>query len=199
MKYFKVFVITTIIAVTVLSILYLNKIAKRVQEYTFAGGDSFNIVLYTTSDNRFSDGSIKELLDYIETSQNGLGVKFINLGYVGDKKTLERKIDSITKGNGRHIILEICVNDKMVNKDTILLRVEKNENYDSNINYANKIRDILNKDRVNILGESKCYVQEFGDKALRVEISSKNTINDAKKLIDKVMYAIYKTITDGEI
>ncbi|WP_027309472.1 hypothetical protein [Caloramator sp. ALD01] len=199
MKYFKVFVITTIIAVTVLSILYLNKIAKRVQEYTFAGGDSFNIVLYTTSDNRFSDGSIKELLDYIETSQNGLGVKFINLGYVGDKKTLERKIDSITKGNGRHIILEICVNDKMVNKDTILLRVEKNENYDSNINYANKIRDILNKDRVNILGESKCYVQEFGDKALRIEISSKNTINDAKKLIDKVMYAIYKTITDGEI
>lgn len=199
MKYFKVFIITTIIAVTVLSILYLTKFAKRIQEYTFLGEDSFNIVLYTTSDNSFSDGSIKDLLDYIENLQNGFGVKFINLGYVGDKKTLERKLSRITKENGRYIILDICVNDKMVNKDTILLRVEKNENYDINMNYANKIRNILNKDRVNILGESKCYMQEFGDKALRVEISSKNTINDAKKLIDKVMYAIFKTITDGEI
>ncbi|MBZ4664412.1 MAG: hypothetical protein JG776_2130 [Caloramator sp.] len=199
MKYFKVFIITTIIAVTVLSILYLTKFARRIQEYTFLGEDSFNIVLYTTSDNSFSDGSIKDLLDYIENLQNGFGVKFINLGYVGDKEILERKLSRITKENGRYIILDICVNDKMVNKDTILLRVEKNENYDSNINYANKIRDILNKDRVNILGESKCYMQEFGDKALRVEISSKNTINDAKKLIDKVMYAIFKTITDGEI
>ncbi|MCX7695690.1 MAG: hypothetical protein N2Z71_08295 [Caloramator sp.] len=199
MKYFKAFIITTIIVVTVLSILYLTKIAKRIQEYTFAVDDGFSIILYTTSNNSFSDGSMKELLNYIEKSQDGFGVKCINLGYVGGKKVLERKLSSITKENGRYIILDICVNDKMVNKDTILLRVEKNENYDNNINYAKKIKDALNKDRVNILGESKCYMQEFGDRALRIEFSNKNTINEAKKLADKIIYAVYKTITDGDI
>ncbi|WDC85043.1 hypothetical protein PL321_05835 [Caloramator sp. mosi_1] len=42
-------------------------------------------------------------------------------------------------------------------------------------------------------------MQEFGDRALRIELSNKLTINEAKKLVDKIMYAIYKTITDGEI
>ncbi|WDC85044.1 hypothetical protein PL321_05840 [Caloramator sp. mosi_1] len=125
MKYIKVFVIGTILTITVLTILYLTKIARRVQEYTFAVNDGFKIVLYTSSSNSFNDGSMKEILNYIETSQNGLGVEFINLGYLRDKKLIDKKLINITKENGKYIILDLCVNDKMVNKDTILLRVEK--------------------------------------------------------------------------
>ncbi|GFR34449.1 hypothetical protein [Thermobrachium celere] len=198
MKYFKIFVITVILAVTIFSILYLTKIAKDIEEYTFSRGDSINLIVYTTSKEKLIDADVKNLLDYIETSQESLGIRVKNLGAITDKKTLENKLHKIIKPLGRYIVIDLSLNDKIINKETILIRVEKNEKYDENAGFANKIKTTLNKDRVNILGESKCYLQEFGDRALRVELSNKLTLKEAEKLIDKLMYAIYKNITDGE-
>ncbi|CDF57204.1 hypothetical protein [Thermobrachium celere] len=198
MKYFKIFVITVILAVTFFSILYLTKIAKDIEEYTFSRGDSINLIVYTTSKEKLIDADIKNLLDYIEKSQESIGIKVKNLGAVTDKKTLENKLNKTIKPLGRYIVIDLSLNDKIINKETILIRVEKNEKYDENVGFANKIKTTLNKDRVNILGESKCYLQEFGDRALRVELSNKLTLKEAEKLIDKLMYAIYKNITDGE-
>lgn len=197
-KYFKIFVITVILAVTIFSILYLTKIAKDIEEYTFSRGDSINLIVYTTSKEKLIDADVKNLLDYIETSQESLGIRVKNLGAITDKKTLENKLHKIIKPLGRYIVIDLSLNDKIINKETILIRVEKNEKYDENAGFANKIKTTLNKDRVNILGESKCYLQEFGDRALRVELSNKLTLKEAEKLIDKLMYAIYKNITDGE-
>lgn len=197
-KYFKIFVITVILAVTFFSILYLTKIAKDIEEYTFSRGDSINLIVYTTSKEKLIDADIKNLLDYIEKSQESIGIKVKNLGAITDKKTLENKLNKTIKPLGRYIVIDLSLNDKIINKETILIRVEKNEKYDENVGFANKIKTTLNKDRVNILGESKCNLQEFGDRALRVELSNKLTLKEAEKLIDKLMYAIYKNITDGE-
>ncbi|MCX7950953.1 MAG: hypothetical protein N2594_03270, partial [Clostridiales bacterium] len=188
------FVITAIIAATLLSILYLSRIARDLQEYTFAGNNSTEILLYSSSDLRFNDGEINKILDYIVDSTIGFGVKVKNLGVIDDNENIEKILKKQTNGGKTYIVLDISASNKIINKDTILIRIEKNENYNNNIGFANSIKSKLSKERINILGETKCYNQEFGDKALKIEISNKLTIDEAKKLIDKLLYGIYQSL-----
>lgn len=194
MKYLKIFVITAIIAATVISILYLSRIARDLHEYTFAGNNSTEILLYSSSNMSFNDGEINKIQDYIVDSTKGFSVKVKNLGVITDKENIEKILKKQTNGASKYIVLDISASNKIINKDTILIRVEKNENYNNNISFANSIKSKLSKDRINILGETKCYNQEFGDKALKIEISNKLTISEAKKLIDKLLYGIYQSI-----
>lgn len=194
MKYFKIFFITAIILATLLSILYLSRIARDLQDYTFAGNKSAEILVYSSSDTDFKDGEINKVLDYMVESTKGFGVKVKNLGVINDKDKIEKILKKQTSGANTYYVLDISASNKIINKDTILIRIEKNENYDKNIGFANSIKSKLSKERINTLGETKCYNQEFGDKAIKIEISNKLTINEAYKLIDKLLYGIYQSL-----
>lgn len=194
MKYIKIFIITAIVSITILSILYLSRIAKDIQRYTFSAVQSNYIVIYSSSYGKLINGDVEDLMDYIKNSFEAIGIKVKKLGVIDDKKNIHKALERESQLNGRVVVIDISLNDKIINKDTILIRIEKNENYNNNIDFAYSIKNILNKDRVNVLGESKCYNQEFGDRAIKVEISNKLYLDEAKKLMDKLIFGIYSNI-----
>jgi hypothetical protein len=95
----------------------------------------------------------------------------------------------ITGKEAEHMLDEVSIT---VNKNTILLRMDLKSTNKSreNIEFANSIKKRLENEsiKINILADSKNnWNGELGSKSIRIEISDKCTISDAKKLLTAIV------------
>ncbi|MEM4398773.1 MAG: hypothetical protein QXV18_03040, partial [Candidatus Nitrosocaldus sp.] len=98
------------------------------------------IVVYSSSYGKLANGDVDDLMDYIKNSFEIIGIKVKKIGVIDDKKNVHKILERESELNGRVIVVDISLNDKIINKDTILIRIEKNENYNNNIEFVCELK-----------------------------------------------------------
>lgn len=200
MRKIKMFIVGIILFFTMLSIAYLAYIAQQLDKYAVSRNDGRKcIVLYSSSGGRLKNSqAIDGVLEGLNEKLILEGTDSINLGIKNniDSNELTKQLLKQMGGNKKYILVDINTTDLLYNKRTALVKLNSNSlKYKENLSYANVIKNEAEPKgiKLNIIGDSKSNLdQDMGYRAIRIEISTQNTIEDAKKLMDDLLYGLGK-------
>jgi hypothetical protein len=201
MKKIKIVTIVAIVIFTVGAIAYLIFHAEKMEKYTLSKNDGgICFVVYSSSGGSFKDGVIiNEILKYTSNFAISAGCNAINLGVkssLSPEKLREELLNNMKQGK-KYILLDINLSKLVVNKNTALLRLgnKNNPKFQENFGYADAIKSNI-KDKstkINIIIDHKDnHNQDMGYRAIRLEIADKNTYEDAKAVLSKIIEAMVK-------
>lgn len=196
LRRFRIFVIGTIAVCTFLSLLYLVYIAKLVEKYTIAGtGGDLCFIMYSSSGGMIKGD--KTIYDVIKNTAD----KINDSGYDSviiepeEPEELSKEVIKSMKKNKKYILLDISSGNAVINKNTLLIRLQNKDTvrYKENLESAEAVKKYLNdKDiKVNIITDTKSSVnQNIGCCSLKLEISKNNTFDEAKNIILNAVYSL---------
>lgn len=200
MKKLKITFILFIFIFATLSILYLIYQAEKIERSTMAPlGDRIGFIIYSTNQNIDDKDKIVKLLKYTNDTLEEAGYEriMINNGKPCSSDEARKNIEKGLNRGQKYILLDINMSNLVINKNTILFRVDENngQKYMDNIDYVNHMKNSLeSKDfKVNVVEEYKSNNnQDLGYRALKIDISSKNTLEEGEELISKIIEVIIK-------
>lgn len=195
MKTLKGFILIVIALCTAMAILYLVFQAKKLERYTgvIDNGDKCYIVLSTEGGGIKNGKKISEILNF---SVDFLKQSGMDAALVEETKNdkIKKEIVNLMKRDRKYILVDINPTKLISNEGTVLIRLGKknNPNYENNLVYATKLKEIMsskyNNIKVNIIGDSKnSYNQDLGHNAVRIEISHNISYENAKILMSYVL------------
>lgn len=189
MKAAKIIIVFMVFLFTVLCTIYLIYVAKNMEKYTIAelDGEKY-FILYSSESLKTSDEHvIGELLRYMKNCINELGFDAAILEYKNEKQ-FNRDTLKLMKKEKQYILIDIGLSNLLVNKNTLLIRagVEKTDITNENIEYALRLKKRLEGEniKINVLPDTKnTWNRDVGYRSLRMDICSKNSIEECKNLI----------------
>lgn len=195
MKTIKGFILFVIALCTALAILYLVFQAKNLERYTGAADYSDKCyILFSTQGGELKDKmNISKILDFSAEFLKQSNMDAIIVDETQNSK-VKNKIISKMKKNQEYILVDINPTKLITNENTILIRLGKKDNskYESNMEYASKLKEAVTGKyknlRVNILTDSKnTYNQDLGHTAIRLDISQNLSYDNAKILLSYIL------------
>ncbi|EYE89858.1 hypothetical protein Q428_00165 [Fervidicella metallireducens AeB] len=200
MKKLKVTFVLFIFIFATLSILYLIFQAEKIERTTIAPlTDRIGFIIYSTNKNIEDKDKIVKLLKYANATLQEAGYEgvMINNGKPCSPDEARKNIEKKIKGGLKYILLDVNMSNLVVNKDTVLLRVDKNngQKYIDNIDFVETIKNSLEGKgfKVNVIEDYKFNNnQDLGYRALKIDISSNNTLDEGKEAISKIIEVIIK-------
>lgn len=195
MKTLKGFILFIIALCTALAILYLIFQAKKLEQYTGAIDYSDKCyILYSSDGGELKDAeNISNILSFAADflKQSGTDAAAIN---ETQKEKIKSKIMDLMKKDKKYILIDINPTKLILSENTVLIRLGKKENpkYESNLEYALKLKEAISNKyknlKVNTLTDSKySYNQDMGHTAIRLEISESLTCENAKTLTSYIL------------
>lgn len=199
-KKIKMFVVGVIVLFTILSIAYLAYISKQMEKYAVSRNDGRTCyIIYSSSGGKFNgSGSVEPVLEHLKEGVSKGGYDSINLGVKNniDSNELTKQLLKHMGFNKKYILIDINTTEFVASKKTILIKVSNNASkYKDNLDYSNKMKEALAMAGVkaNIITEGKQVLnQDLGYRSIRIEISSKMGIEEAKKLIENFVAGLVK-------
>lgn len=202
MKTIKGFILFIIALCTALAILYLIFQTKKLEKYTGVIDYADKCyILFSTDGGEIKDGkSITDVLGFSGDFLKQSGMEAIVVNETQNNKIKNKIVDSMKKDR-KYILVDINSTKLISNENTILIRLGKKDNtkYESNMEYASKLKEALsqkqNTIKVNIIGDSKNnYHQDLGHMAIRLDISQNISYENAKILMSYIL----ETLTQQE-
>lgn len=198
MKRFKYFVIILVAVCTLLGVLYLMSIARKMEKYTLSSyGSGYGFILISSSGEEFKNLSgRKELMEYTSSLIEGSGYKcrVVDIDEM-DKASAEKAINKAAREAEKYILLDISPTKLVVSDNSIILRVSKldESSYRKNLEYAKSIKDGI-KDKglvVHIISDDKqSYYQNSYENCVRLELWDGIEDDMARKLISTVLSSV---------
>lgn len=195
MKNIKGYILLVLAICTTLAIVYLVFQARKLEKYANSFSTSnLKFILFSSDGVNFLSGNCtleieEHLVNYIKTSDSEISVLDGNskLGYKGE---ILKNIDT----NKKNLLLDVNTTNLIKDENTVLIRLGNNNNlqYEVNYTYAKKLKDLINekykKIKVNIICDNKKnYYQEYGNIAVRIEVSSKAKVQRVEELLENII------------
>lgn len=177
LKNFKFFIIAFIVVLTFLSLLYLSFIALRIQKYAFKENKTFGIILYTKTPSNKINSSLK----YVKNKINEYGWDAVIAEYKDEDENI---IESIKK-HPNYYIFEINEGKSIINSDTILIRIRKND--EREYERAQNIKKYLLSKNIKVNIVTNPLEKTNGYNVTKLEISKNCGYESAKDLILKAV------------
>ncbi|SKA76688.1 hypothetical protein SAMN05443428_101244 [Caloramator quimbayensis] len=189
LKNFKVFIIAVIAVFTFLSILYLSIIALRIQKYAFKENKPLGIIFYTKTPSNKLNSS----LTYVKQKINEYGWDAVIIEYNDEYEKDEKILESIKKYT-KYYIFEIDEGRSVINSNTILLRLRKND--EREYERALKIKNNLSDKNIKLNIVTNTLEKTKGYNVIKLEISDKNSYESARDLILNAVVSFSNDYTD---
>lgn len=200
MEKIKLFIVGLIVFFTMLSIAYLTYLSKQIEKYAVSRNDGRTcVIIYSSSGGKLDNSNaIEPVLEHLKEAVEKAGYDSLNLGIKNniDPNELTRQLLKYMGFNKKYILLDINTTQLVSSKKTMLIKVSNiGSKYNENLEYANKIKDnLLSKDiKINIVTDGKQSLnQDLGYRAIRVEIGSKMSMDEGKKLVENLLEGLGK-------
>lgn len=197
LKAVKIIIVFAVFLFTVLCTIYLIYVARNMEKYTIAelDGDKYFIVYSSESLKTSDEHRIEELLGYIKNCIHEAGFDIAILEYKNEKQ-FNRDALKLMKKEKQYILIDIGLSNLLVNKNTLLIRagVQKADYTNENIEYALRLKKRLDEEniKINVLPDTKkTWNSDMGYRSLRIDICSKNSIEECKNLIF-ILFKVFK-------
>ena len=186
-KRIKIFILAVIAVCTLMSIVYLSLIARKMEQYTISRNDGERCFIVCSMKNgSLSDQKdLGKLVEYTAKSLKSAGYDAVTAGSSDIKDEMKK--------NKKYYMIDINSTKLLVNKNSAILRIGNNNNpkYNDNLEYAKYIKANVKDIKVNVISdEDDNYNQDAACRSVRIEISDRMDYESASKCISILLKPI---------
>ena len=182
-------IISIVVGIFMIALSYLIYISCQYDIYTFSSKNKTINIIYSSEGTSFNDGA--DIYDTIYECESllkdyGKSVKVIK---AKDKNKLDKKVNRAKSQVVTNIIININTTKLIQNKDTILLKVPKDDV--KSIDLAAKIKNNTSNIKVNMIQDKNIIPRASNEIYLNIFLSHNCSQREGEELLTKIFQAMY--------
>lgn len=182
-------IIFIVVGIFMIALSYLIYISYQYDIYTFSSKTKTINIIYSSDGTSFNDGT--DIYDAIYECEGllkdyGKNVKVIK---VKDKNKLDKKVNRAKSQVVTNIIIDINTTKLIQDKNTILLKVPKDDV--KSIDFAAEIKSNTSNIKVNMIQDKNIIPRASNEIHLNIFLSHNCSQREGEKLLTKIFQAMY--------
>lgn len=182
-------IISIVVGIFMIALSYLIYISYQYDIYTFSSKTKTINIIYSSEDTSFNDGA--DIYDAIYECESllkdyGKNVKVIK---AKDKNKLDKKVNRAKSQVVTNIIIDINTTKLIQDKNTILLKIPKDDV--KSIDFAAKIKSNTSNIKVNMIHDKNIIPRASNEIYLNIFLSHNCSQREGEELLTKIFQSMY--------